>query len=168
MNKTWLSSKQHSSDRYSGSTQPDGQFNAGQAIIEFALALPLLILLILGALEFGRAFQTKIVLENAAREGVHYYLYDQADQTNSFVNTRTAVIADAFNSGVQIPDTSTNLSITCFSDANSNGVIDAGETGTCASGSTIDITVQVDFELAVIGTFVDPLPIASNARMLVP
>lgn len=168
MNKTWLSSLQQSSNRYSGNKQPDGQFNAGQAIIEFALALPLLLLLVLGALEFGRAFQTKIVLENAAREGVHYYIYDQADQASSFINTRTAVIADASNSGVDIPDTSTNLSITCFVDANVNGVIDAGEAGSCASGSTIDITVQVDFELAVIGTFVDPLPIASNARMLVP
>lgn len=166
MNKTWLSSKQHSSDRYSGSTQPDGQFNAGQAIIEFALALPLLILLILGALEFGRAFQTKIVVENAAREGVHYYIYDQDDQDFVFVNTKSAVIADAANSGVEIPDS--KIEITCFVDANNNGVIDAGEAGTCDGGSTIDITVTVDFELAVIGSFTNPLPISSNARMVVP
>jgi Flp pilus assembly protein TadG len=141
----------------------------GQAIVEFALALPLVLLLILGALEFGRAFQTKIVLENAAREGVHYFIYDKEDVSNTpaFANTEAAVIAEAANSGVTI--TTDDIVVQCFVDANSNGEIDAGEEdATCASGSTVDAMVTVDFDVAVIGTFTDPLPVSSNARMLVP
>jgi len=41
----------------------------GAAIIETALAVPLLLLIGVGAVEFGRAYRTSLVLTNAAREG---------------------------------------------------------------------------------------------------
>jgi Flp pilus assembly protein TadG len=41
----------------------------GTAILETALTLPLLLLVSVGILEFGRAYQTWQVLTNAAREG---------------------------------------------------------------------------------------------------
>ena len=143
--------------------------NTGQAMVEFALALPLVVFLILGALEFGRAFQTKIVLENAAREGSHYFIYDTEDVSNSpaFNNTHLAIISEASNSGVNI--TTSDITIQCFSDTNGNGTIDSSELdANCSSGSTIDVEVSVDFSLAVIGAFTDPLPITSNARMFIP
>ena len=42
----------------------------GTALIEFTLILPLLLLLTVSAVDFGRAFFTKSVVEQAAREGV--------------------------------------------------------------------------------------------------
>jgi Flp pilus assembly protein TadG len=42
----------------------------GTALIEFTLILPLLLLLTVSAVDFGRAFFVKGVLEQAAREGV--------------------------------------------------------------------------------------------------
>jgi Flp pilus assembly protein TadG len=41
----------------------------GQALIETALVLPLVLLVAVGIFEFGRAFQTWQILTNAAREG---------------------------------------------------------------------------------------------------
>jgi len=41
----------------------------GQALLETAMALPLLLLVSVGIFEFGRAYQTWQVLTNAAREG---------------------------------------------------------------------------------------------------
>lgn len=41
----------------------------GAAIIETALAVPLVLLVGVGAVEFGRAYRTSRVLTNAAREG---------------------------------------------------------------------------------------------------
>ena len=54
----------------------------GQALVEFALLLPLLLLLILGAMDIGRMFYTKIVITNAAREGANYLAYniDKTDE----------------------------------------------------------------------------------------
>jgi Flp pilus assembly protein TadG len=41
----------------------------GQAVVEFALILPLFLLLVFGALEFGRAYYDLHLLITAAREG---------------------------------------------------------------------------------------------------
>lgn len=42
----------------------------GAAAVEMALLLPVLILLLFGIMEFGRAFNTQVTLTNAARESV--------------------------------------------------------------------------------------------------
>ncbi|RJT82950.1 pilus assembly protein [Arthrobacter cheniae] len=42
----------------------------GAAAVEMALVLPVLILLVLGITEFGRAYNAQVTLTNAAREGV--------------------------------------------------------------------------------------------------
>ncbi|MFQ5912356.1 MAG: TadE/TadG family type IV pilus assembly protein [Nitrospinota bacterium] len=41
----------------------------GQALVEFALTLPLLLLLLLGVVEFARAYFTYHLITNATREG---------------------------------------------------------------------------------------------------
>lgn len=41
----------------------------GAVAVEFALLAPVLILILLGIMEFGRAYNTQITLSNAAREG---------------------------------------------------------------------------------------------------
>ena len=45
------------------------QSERGVALVETALTLPLVLLITIGAVEFGRAYQTWQVLTNAAREG---------------------------------------------------------------------------------------------------
>ncbi len=42
----------------------------GQSTVEFALAVPLLLLLVFGIIDFGRALNVAVILSNAAREGV--------------------------------------------------------------------------------------------------
>jgi Flp pilus assembly protein TadG len=47
-----------------------GHPERGAAAVEMALVLPLLLLIIFALVDFGRAFNTKIQLSQAAREGV--------------------------------------------------------------------------------------------------
>jgi len=42
---------------------------SGEALVEMALVLPILLVLSMGMLDFGRAFHTKSLLDQAAREG---------------------------------------------------------------------------------------------------
>ena len=42
----------------------------GQSLIEFALVVPMLLLLVIGIAEFGRAWMTQNILTGAAREAV--------------------------------------------------------------------------------------------------
>jgi hypothetical protein len=44
----------------------------GQALLEFALALPILLLLLFGIIEFGRLLQAWMAVQNAARFGLRY------------------------------------------------------------------------------------------------
>jgi Flp pilus assembly protein TadG len=44
----------------------------GQALVEMALVLPILILIVFGITEFGRIFNAKIIVINASREGARY------------------------------------------------------------------------------------------------
>jgi Flp pilus assembly protein TadG len=41
----------------------------GQSLVEFALVLPLLMLILLGIIQFGLIFNTQVTITNAAREG---------------------------------------------------------------------------------------------------
>jgi Flp pilus assembly protein TadG len=46
--------------------------NAGQALVEFSLVLPVLALIFMGVLDLGRAYHTQVALANAARVGIIY------------------------------------------------------------------------------------------------
>ena len=45
----------------------------GQNVVEFALVVPLLLLLVIGIAEFGRAWMTRNIMTGAAREAVRMY-----------------------------------------------------------------------------------------------
>jgi Flp pilus assembly protein TadG len=66
--------------------QHRSQHPAGQSLVEFALVLPVLLLLVLGAMDLARMFSTKITLTNAAREGANY-LSRHPDDAPGFANT---------------------------------------------------------------------------------
>jgi len=57
------------------------------ALIEFAVALPLLVVLVVGIFDFGGAFNLKQELNNAAREGARF---GAAQPTNDVTSTATA------------------------------------------------------------------------------
>ena len=44
----------------------------GQGMVEFALALPILLMMVFGIIEFGRLLQAWLALENGARFAVRY------------------------------------------------------------------------------------------------
>ena len=52
---------------------------SGVVAIEFALVAPLLLMLIFGAIQFGRAYNAKIELTAAVREGVRVLALDTGD-----------------------------------------------------------------------------------------
>ncbi|MHB9145145.1 MAG: TadE/TadG family type IV pilus assembly protein [Symbiobacteriia bacterium] len=51
----------------------------GQSLVEFALVVPLLLLLVIGIMEFGRAYSANLALQNAAREGARLAITGATD-----------------------------------------------------------------------------------------
>jgi Flp pilus assembly protein TadG len=60
----------------------------GQALAEFALVLPLLMLLIAGIIEFGRAWNIKQAVTDAAREGARYAVVADGAMTEDLVKEK--------------------------------------------------------------------------------
>ena len=50
----------------------DPPHSRGQALVEFAIALPILILLVAGTLELGRGYAAAVAASDAARDGARY------------------------------------------------------------------------------------------------
>ncbi len=77
----------------------------GQAMVEFALILPIFLLILCGILDFGWLFYNQLSLNNACREGARYAVVHTAENadTQAIINhieeTTTTVFA---NGGVDI------------------------------------------------------------------
>jgi Flp pilus assembly protein TadG len=72
----------------------DKSTERGAVAVEFALLAPVLVMLLLGIMEFGRAYNVQVTLTNAAREGVRTMAINN-DQTTARNATKSA--ADAIN-----------------------------------------------------------------------
>jgi Flp pilus assembly protein TadG len=79
----------------------------GQSLVEFALILPLMVLIIAGLFDLGRAFFASITITNAAREGARYGALNPDYITGACNATKNEALA----SGITISDS--NIAITC-------------------------------------------------------
>lgn len=114
-----------------------------QALVETALLLPILLLLILGAMDFGRLYYTKIVMTNAAREGASYLARNTtckmcADKTTCRTNTLSVIRESGASSGVSIIDSDVDWA--------HNGCRTSG-TVCCDNGSPATITITKSIPL---------------------
>jgi Flp pilus assembly protein TadG len=102
---------------------------AGQGLVEFALTLPLLILILVGVLDLGRLSFAAITVTNAAREGARY------GAANPCYSACTTIQARAKNEayGSIIDPAQLNVSTTLTS-------------ATCALGNPITVTVTYNFQ----------------------
>lgn len=73
----------------------------GQALAEFALLVPLLFLIVAGIVEFGRAWNIKIAVTDAAREGARYAVLSGGPTQSEVENTIKKRLSFA---GIKNPD----------------------------------------------------------------
>jgi Flp pilus assembly protein TadG len=107
------------------SSSPGGNAS-GQSLVELALALPVLILLLLAAADFGRLFYTWIAVSNAARAGAQYGSQTLTNAADSNGMTRAATTDGSNITGLQ----ATASQCTCVS----------GTSVTVCSGSNYNCT----------------------------
>ena len=126
-----------------------------QALVEYALVLPLLLLLVLGAMDFGRMFYTKMILTNAAREGANYLAYFPEDADNGYVDTFAAIYGEANSSNFEVVETDVTYS------------------GCCTRGLPVEVTITkivdliFDNVLQSFGLLGGPVQLTSTVKMMV-
>jgi Flp pilus assembly protein TadG len=130
----------------------------GQSLVELALALPVLLLILLGLADFGRAFYYTTTIANAARAGAEYA---------------------AINAGVGANTTTISYKV-----CNETGFVAYSSTATCpgmtvavspsppvAGGPDVTVTVTYNFELIssyLVGRIIGTDPIALRAQATYP
>ena len=100
---------------------------SGQALLEFALCLPLLLTILCGIIDFGWIYYNQISLNNAAREGARYAVihYDpscdwkgQSEQrmVSNLVGIRsaTAIVSDPVGQQIRASVTADTPILTAF------------------------------------------------------
>lgn len=103
----------------------------GNALIESAICIPILLLLMVGIFEVGRAYETWQVLTNAAREGARMSV-----TPNSDVNTATALVRKYMADGQLVNSASAAVNI----NPNASMVVNGATVG--ASQVTVDYPFQ--------------------------
>jgi Flp pilus assembly protein TadG len=118
----------------------------GQALVEFALIVPLLLLLILIIIDFGRAFYIQTALQNGAREGARFGTIHPTWVTSTNNADPNNISYRAKNEPGGTAGTVT-VAITCTT---TGGVTytsaQAGYQGCAVSGSRVDVTVTAQFQ----------------------
>lgn len=117
----------------------------GQALVEFALVIPMLLLLMLGLVEFSRAWNAQQVLTDIARESLRGAVV--ANSSYSYDEMRRR-IDDALERASMDPD-------------KADVVVEGWKTGT---GSPARIRIDYEFEFAFIAPLIGW---ASDERSLV-
>lgn len=74
----------------------------GQAMVEFALVLPILLLLLCGICEFGSIFSNQILANNACREAVRYAAVHYKDDGLTKVEEQTTTIVKNYSNGFDV------------------------------------------------------------------
>ncbi len=104
----------------------------GQALIEAALVIPLMLLIAVGIFEFGRAYQTWQILTNAAREGARLSILPGSDP---------AVVAQRVRDYMQDGQLSKYASAEVLVDASATMTV----SGAPVSASRVTINYPFDF-----------------------
>lgn len=135
----------------------------GQGLLEFALILPVLLLVGFGLFDLGRAFFAAITIANASREGARYLTLHPDDNVadaygNTFAGTKQAAMSELQGSFINI--TPGDVQVTYCLDAD-------GFSG-CDSGYPVVVQVQYDFDLVTGWIFPSPITLTRFTRMMVP
>jgi len=117
-------------------------------LIELALILPVLMLILMGIVDFGRAFNAYIIITNAAREGARYGAMHPADEGG----IRDRVINEAAGSGISIEADDVEVEF---------------PNGTSEPGNPIRVTVTCDFSLITPFLLGGSTTIRSSAEMVI-
>lgn len=112
----------------------------GAVAVEFALVLPVLLALVLGIVEFGRAYNAQISVTHAAREAA-----------------RTMAVKDNWPQAQQ-------AARNAAPSLNSASMTLARTPASCASGATVTVTVRYTLPTAT-GFFGDDMQLTGTAAM---
>lgn len=122
----------------------------GQEMVEFAIVLPLLLLIVFGVMDLGRTFHASITIANAAREGARFGIYYDWNNPGGYAAIESISLQEAQDSGL---DTSRmDVYPNC---------------GFCNRGDPLNVTVTYNFDF-LMESFMPDLTLERSVTMMIP
>jgi Flp pilus assembly protein TadG len=119
----------------------------GQAMVEMALVMPILIMVILGIFEFGRVYNYQLTLTNAVREGARFAAVGPFVDTTPNVETGTSTpVKTEISNRVKaysVGLTSANVTVTTKFQGSTTSARLPGSSAEVAA--TYSVTVKIPF-----------------------
>ena len=131
------------------------QRSGGQSLVEFALILPIILLIMFGIVDFGLAFDASIGISNAAREGA---------RQGTTVPSTAAITARVRTVAGRLNDSRLAVTVTCKTAA--GGACPGGIAGATA-GSSVVVRVGYSYPMITPIAFGTVIPLSSPAEMRV-
>ncbi len=129
---------------------------SGQSLVEFAISLPILLVILVGVVDLGRLYFSYISIVNAAREGARYGAGHPTDTANILTHVRNEV------DGNIIGPSALTISVSCPSGC-APGDLDT-------PGINNPIVVTVSFPFSLITTYIfggGSIPLQTTAQMVI-
>jgi len=126
----------------------------GQSLVEMALTLPVLLLLILGFIDLGRAVYYYSALGNAVREGARFASVQRHLDTTDGTQHDNDAIAKVTGYSVAVPIQAANVEVDRVDDA---GNLDP---------SGLFVMVSASFTFDPVIPFINPITLSSESNML--
>jgi len=124
----------------------------GQALVEFAIILPVLVILLLGIMEFGLLLYNQQVITNASREGARYGIVARTDRRTP---GEIAIVVNEY-CGTRL--------ITFGSGGGPETVVDPSDTNGAKFGEDLSVTVSFQYDFLVLPNFVGALVGGTNLQ----
>ncbi len=138
-----------------------------QSVVEFALIAPLLILMLLGAIDLGRAFGAYVAITNASREGARVgsgHLRTGAGALNPNITNRT--ILEATSAAPEL--TGLTVVVACAPSGSSSFTESYCLSADIQSGHQVRVTVRGNFQLLTLYLFgVESIPLSHSTTMAI-
>jgi Flp pilus assembly protein TadG len=113
----------------------------GQAMVEFALVLPIFMLILAGILDFGFALYSRMTVISAAREGARVAVMQQSDVTTIPNLATQAAITAAAQGGLGL--TAANVTVICVPAGSSCSF---ASTSSAHAGDSVKVTVNYTYK----------------------
>jgi Flp pilus assembly protein TadG len=110
----------------------------GSQILEFAVALPLLLVMVVGIYDFGQAFNTKEKLNFAARDGARF----GSTQPTNDLSQATPLSVTAIRDLVDADLLAAGINDCGLGPIQQTGPVAWTATGTCQNSSTFTLTIE--------------------------
>ncbi len=130
----------------------------GQALLEFALTAPLLLLMLLGLIEFGHALNSYLVVVSAARDGARLGAKGSDDASiRAMINSETNHLTDAGRPALDANADCSN---------SGGGVCITPSQGSRTAGGPVTVEVCYDHKMFVgVPGFPNPIHMCSQTTM---